>query len=153
LRIVEAVLAVNDTASGQCAQGRGRRGRGLRGKISRALAPHLQADTDDMREAPSIPAGDRAARHGRQGAAAHDPVAIEQARRELPDIDIATILTLRAAARTRGGGGAISHPRLERLKRELAQPVSVDLRNIYRPEKWRRSVLPMRVSATSRAAG
>jgi UDPglucose 6-dehydrogenase len=56
---------------------------------------------------------------------AHDPVGIEQARRELPDIEYCDdpYLCVRGA------------DDLERLKRELAQPVVVDLRNIYRPEE------------------
>jgi len=69
---------------------------------------------------------------------AHDPVGMEQARRELPDIeycddpyacvkgaDAMVVVTEWVQYRTLD---------LERLKREMAQPVIVDLRNIYRSE-------------------
>jgi UDPglucose 6-dehydrogenase len=69
---------------------------------------------------------------------AHDPVGMEQARRELPDIeycddpyacvrgaDAMVIITEWAQFRALD---------LKRVKREMAQPVVVDLRNIYRPD-------------------
>src|SRR5207253_10572934 len=69
---------------------------------------------------------------------AHDPVGMEQARKELPDIeyckdpyacvrgtDALVIITEWAQFRALD---------LKRLKREMAQPVIVDLRNIYRPD-------------------
>ena len=76
---------------------------------------------------------------------------MEQARRELPEIeycddpytcasgaDALVIVTEWAQFRALD---------LERLKREMAQPVVVDLRNIYRPRRWRRSALSTKASA------
>ena len=70
---------------------------------------------------------------------AHDPVGMEQARRELPDIeycddpyscaagaDALVIVTEWVQFRAMD---------LPRLKREMKQPLIVDLRNIYRPEE------------------
>jgi len=55
LRIVEAVLAVNDNRKRAMApRSSNAAGGSLRGKTRRVLGPHLQPDTDDMREAPSI---------------------------------------------------------------------------------------------------
>jgi UDPglucose 6-dehydrogenase len=69
---------------------------------------------------------------------AHDPVGIEQARKELPDIeycddpyicakgaDVMVLVTEWVQYRAMD---------LDRLKQAMAQPVVVDLRNIYRPE-------------------
>jgi UDPglucose 6-dehydrogenase len=69
---------------------------------------------------------------------AHDPVGMDQARKELPDIeycgdpydcakgaDAMVIVTEWVQYRALD---------LERLKSAMAQPVVVDLRNIYRPE-------------------
>jgi UDPglucose 6-dehydrogenase len=63
---------------------------------------------------------------------------MEQARRELPDIEYCDD----AYACARGADALVIVTEwvqfraldLERLKREMAQPVVVDLRNIYRPE-------------------
>ncbi|MCW5701679.1 MAG: hypothetical protein KIT82_03755, partial [Bradyrhizobium sp.] len=68
---------------------------------------------------------------------AHDPVGIEQARKELPDIDYCddpydcakgadALVIVTEWAEYRGID-------LERLKAEMAQPVVVDLRNVLSP--------------------
>jgi UDPglucose 6-dehydrogenase len=69
---------------------------------------------------------------------AHDPVGMEQARRELPDIDYFDDPYLCA----KGADALVIVTEwvqyraldLDRLKREMAQPVVIDLRNVYRPE-------------------
>jgi len=69
---------------------------------------------------------------------AHDPVGMEQARKELPDIEYVED----PYACVKGADAMVVvtewvHYRtldLERLKAELKQPVVIDLRNIYRPE-------------------
>jgi UDPglucose 6-dehydrogenase len=90
-----------------------------------------------MREAPSIPLVTGLLDMGAK-VRAHDPVGMEQARKELPDIeycddpyecvkgaDAMVIVTEWVQYRALD---------LDRIKREMAQPVVVDLRNIYRPE-------------------
>ena len=112
-------------------------GGSLRGKTIAVLGLTFKPDTDDMREAPSIPLVTGLLDMGAK-VRAHDPVGMEQARRELPDIDYCddpyscvrgadamVVVTEWVQYRTLD---------LERLKREMAQPVVVDLRNIYRPE-------------------
>ncbi|MEA2882789.1 MAG: UDPglucose 6-dehydrogenase [Bradyrhizobium sp.] len=138
LRIVEAVLAVNDNRKRAMARKVANTvGGSLRGKTVAVLGLTFKPDTDDMREAPSIPLVTGLLDMGAK-VRAHDPVGIEQARRELPEIDycddpyvcargadVMVVVTEWVQYRTLD---------LERLKREMAQPVVVDLRNIYRPE-------------------
>src|SRR6188472_479120 len=138
LRIVEAVLGVNDNRKRAMARKVSNAvGGNLRGKTVAVLGLTFKPDTDDMREAPSIPLVTGLLDMGAK-VRAHDPVGMEQARRELPDIeycddpyacvrgaDAMVVVTEWVQYRTLD---------LERLKREMAQPVVVDLRNIYRSE-------------------
>ncbi len=55
LRIVEAVLAVNDNRKRAMARKVAGAAGGLRGKTIAVLGLTFKPDTDDMREAPSIP--------------------------------------------------------------------------------------------------
>ena len=139
LRIVEAVLAVNDNRKRAMARKvAGAAGGGLRGKTIAVLGLTFKPDTDDMREAPSIPLVTGLLDMGAR-VRAHDPVGIEQARRELPDIEYCDdpYLCVRGADAMVVVTEWVQYRTLdlERLKRELAQPVVVDLRNIYRPEE------------------
>src|SRR5882672_3838385 len=138
LRIVEAVLAVNDNRKRAMARKvAGAVGGSLRGKTIAVLGLTFKPETDDMREAPSIPLVTGLLDMGAK-VRAHDPVGMEQARRELPDIEYSDD----PYACARGADALVIVTEwvqfraldLERLKREMAQPVVVDLRNIYRPE-------------------
>src|SRR5713101_5070455 len=123
LRIVEAVLAVNDNRKRAMARKVAGAAGGLRGKTIAVLGLTFKPDTVDMRAK----------------VRAHDPVGIEQARRELPDIEYCDdpYLCVRGADAMVVVTEWVQYRTLdlERLKRELAQPVVVDLRNIYRPEE------------------
>ena len=138
LRIVEAVLAVNDNRKRAMARKVSSAvGGSLRGKTIAVLGLTFKPDTDDMREAPSIPLVTGLLDMGAK-VRAHDPVGIEAARRELPDIEYCDDPYLCA----RGADALVVVTEwtqyrgldLERLKSELAHPVVVDLRNVYRPE-------------------
>ena len=138
LRIVEAVLGVNDNRKRAMARKVANAvGGNLRGKKVAVLGLTFKPDTDDMREAPSIPLVTGLLDMGAK-VRAHDPAGMEQARKELPDIeycddpyecakgaDAMVVVTEWVQYRALD---------LERLKREMARPVVVDLRNIYRPE-------------------
>jgi UDPglucose 6-dehydrogenase len=137
LRIVEAVLGVNDNRKRAMARKVAGLTGNLRGKTVAVLGLTFKPETDDMREAPSIPIVTGLLDMGAK-VRAHDPVGIEQARKELPDIqycddpyecvtgaDAMVVVTEWVQYRTLD---------LERLKNLLRQPVVVDLRNIYRPE-------------------
>jgi len=112
-------------------------GGNLRNKIVAVLGLTFKPNTDDMREAPSIPLI-TALRDMGAAVRAFDPVGMEQARIEMPDIeyyedpyscangaDALVIVTEWEQFRALD---------LDRLKREMARPVVVDLRNIYSPD-------------------
>ena len=87
LRIVEAVLGVNDNRKRAMARKVANAvGGSLRGKTVAVLGLTFKPDTDDMREAPSIPLVTGLLDMGAK-VRAHDPVGMEQARKELPDIE------------------------------------------------------------------
>ena len=138
LRIVEAVLGVNDNRKRAMARKvASASGGSLRGKTVAVLGLTFKPDTDDMREAPSIPLVTGLLDMGAK-VRAHDPVGMEQARHELPDIDYVADPYLCA----KGADALVVVTEwvqyraldIERLKQQMRQPVVVDLRNIYRPE-------------------
>src|SRR6476469_4590070 len=138
LRIVEAGLAINDARK----RAMSRKvaavfGGTLRGKTVALLGLTFKPNTDDMRESPSIPLITALQDLG-ANVKAFDPVGMEQARKELPDIeycddpyecvkgaDAMVVVTEWVQVRALD---------LDRIKAAMAQPVVVDLRNIYRPE-------------------
>jgi UDPglucose 6-dehydrogenase len=138
LRIVEAVVAVNDTRKRAMARKVSAAfGGGLRGKTIAILGLTFKPNTDDMREAPSIPLITALQDMGAK-VRVHDPEGMEQARKVLPDVtycdgpyacaenaDALVIVTEWEQFRALD---------LERLKEAMAAPIVVDLRNIYRPE-------------------
>jgi len=142
LRIVEAVLGVNEIRKRAMARKVSNVAGGLRGKTVAVLGLTFKPDTDDMREAPSIPLVTGLLDMGAK-VRAHDPVGMEQARKQLPDIDycddpyscasgaeVLVIVTEWAQFRALD---------LQRLKSEMAKPVIVDLRNIYRKDEMVRA--------------
>src|ERR1700732_771659 len=138
LRIVETVNAVNDSRKRAMARKVAAPfGGNLRGKIVAVLGLTFKPNTDDMREAPSIPLI-AALRDMGATVRAFDPVGMEQAGVEMPDIeydndpytcadgaDALVIVTEWEQFRALD---------LDRLKREMACPVVVDLRNVYNPD-------------------
>jgi UDPglucose 6-dehydrogenase len=139
LRVVEAVLAVNDARKRAMARKvTAVLGGNLRNKIVGVLGLAFKPNTDDMREAPSIPLI-TALRDLGATVQAYDPVSMEQAKLELPDItycdspyscaakaDALVIVTEWEQFRALD---------LTKLKTQMAQPVIVDLRNVYRPDE------------------
>src|SRR5262245_50894802 len=86
LRIVEAVLAVNETRKRAMARKvAAALGGSLRGKTIAVLGLAFKPNTDDMREAPSIPLITALIDQG-ASVRAYDPESMQQARSELPDI-------------------------------------------------------------------
>jgi UDPglucose 6-dehydrogenase len=139
LRIIEAVLGVNDNRKRAMARKVANTlGGNIRGKTIAVLGLTFKPDTDDMREAPSIPLVTGLLDMGAK-VRAFDPVGMEQAKHELPDItycedayacaegaDALVIVTEWVQFR------ALDLPRLKQL---MKQPIVVDLRNVYRPEE------------------
>jgi UDPglucose 6-dehydrogenase len=139
LRIVEAVLAVNDIRKRAMARKVAAvLGGNLRGMTIGVLGLTFKPNTDDMREAPSIPLITALQDLGAT-VQAYDPVGMDQAKLELPNVtycdspyncaakaDAIVIVTEWEQFRALD---------LTRLKKQMARPVVVDLRNIYRPDE------------------
>ncbi|WP_426610879.1 UDP-glucose dehydrogenase family protein [Bradyrhizobium sp. McL0616] len=139
LRIVESVLAVNENRKRAMARKVSQAlGGSLRGKTIAVLGLTFKPDTDDMRDAPSIPLITGLIDMGAK-VKAFDPVGMEQAKGELPSI----IYCEDAYSCAQGADAIVIVTEwvqfraldLDRLKATMAQPVVVDLRNIYRPEE------------------
>jgi UDPglucose 6-dehydrogenase len=139
MRIVEAVLTVNDARKRAMARKVAAvLGGNLRGRTVGVLGLAFKPNTDDMREAPSIPLITALQDLGAT-VQAYDPVSMDQAKLALTDVtycdspyscaakaDALVIVTEWEQFRALD---------LRRLKQQMAQPVIVDLRNIYRPEE------------------
>src|SRR5882762_5627446 len=139
LRILEVVSSVNDTRKRAMARKVAAPfGGNLRSKTIAVLGVTFKPNTDDMREAPSIPLITALQDMGAT-VRAFDPVGMELARTEMPDIqysgdpyecangaDALVIVTEWEQFRALD---------LDRLKREMAHPVVVDLRNVYDPDE------------------
>ncbi|KJC49573.1 UDP-glucose/GDP-mannose dehydrogenase family protein [Bradyrhizobium sp. LTSP857] len=141
LRIVESVLAVNENRKRAMARKVSQAlGGSLRGKTIAVLGLTFKPDTDDMRDAPSIPLVTGLLDMGAK-VKAYDPVGMEQAKGELPSI----IYCEDAYSCAEGADAVVIVTEwtqfrgldLDRLKATMAQPVVVDLRNIFRPEDMR----------------
>ena len=138
MRIVEAVLAVNENRKRAMARKVASVfGGTLRGKTVSVLGLTFKPNTDDMRESPSIPLITALQDLGAK-IRAHDPEGMEQSKTELSEIcycdgpyscadgaDALVIVTEWEQFRALD---------LDRLKRAMACPVIIDLRNIYQPQ-------------------
>src|SRR6476619_1289915 len=142
LRIVEAVASVNETRKRAMARKvTAALGSNLRGKTVAVLGLPFKPNTDDMRDAPSIPLI-TALPDMRATVRAYDPIGMEQAKKVLPELtycedeyecakgaDALVIVTEWEQFRALD---------LDRLKEVMAEkPAIVDLRNIYLPEEMR----------------
>ncbi|HST94819.1 MAG TPA: UDP-glucose/GDP-mannose dehydrogenase family protein [Microvirga sp.] len=142
IRIVEAVAAIND----QRKRAMGRKviaacGGSVRGKTVAVLGLTFKPNTDDMREAPSLDII-RTLQDAGARIRAYDPEGMEAAKGMLQDVDYA-----RDAYDCAEGAHVLAIVTewnmfraldLDRIKRAMAAPVMVDLRNIYRADDVRR---------------
>ena len=142
LRIVETVAAVNDVRKRAMARKvAAALGGSLRGKTVAVLGLTFKPNTDDMREAPSIPLITALQDMGAK-VRAYDPVGMEQAKKEFSDVAFADS----AYACAEGADALVIVTEweqfraldLDRLKQAMARPVLVDLRNVYRREEVER---------------
>jgi UDPglucose 6-dehydrogenase len=139
LRIVETVAAVNEARKrGMARKVAAALGGTVRGKTIAILGLTFKPNTDDMREAPSIPLITALTDMGAR-VRAYDPVGMAQAKEVLggiefargpydcaEDADALVIVTEWEQFRALD---------FERLRTVMKQPVLVDLRNVYRPEE------------------
>jgi len=139
LRIVETVAAVNE----QRKRAMGRKvlaaaGGDLRDKTVAVLGLTFKPNTDDMRDAPSIPLITALQDMGAR-VVAYDPEGMEQARLVLNDVTYAAD----AYACAKGADVLVITTEWEQfraldfaaLKAAMTTPVLVDLRNVYSPEE------------------
>src|SRR5919109_1188642 len=141
VRILEAVEKVNDARKRAMARKVSNVFAGaLRGKTIAVLGLTFKPNTDDMREAPSVPLITALQDMGAK-VRVYDPVGMEQARQMLADVthcqgpydcvedaDAAVIVTEWEQFRAL---------ELAKLRDVMACPVIVDLRNIYSPEEMK----------------
>jgi len=143
LRIVEAVAAVNDQRKRAMARKVvAALGGSVRGKTVAVLGLTFKPNTDDTRDSPAIPL---ITALQDQGAAvrAYDPAGMEQAKPQLPGVHYCS----GAYAAAEGAHAIVIATEweqfraldLSRLKTVMAQPVIVDLRNIYRADEMKRA--------------
>ncbi|MBX6327170.1 MAG: UDP-glucose/GDP-mannose dehydrogenase family protein [Pseudolabrys sp.] len=143
LRIVEAVVAVNDARKRAMARKVANALAGeVRGKTVAVLGLTFKPNTDDMREAPSIPLITALQDMGAK-VRAYDPQGMEAAKACLSNVTFCT-----DAYHCAEGASALVIVTeweqfraldLRRLKTVMARPVLVDLRNIYRPQEVARA--------------
>jgi UDPglucose 6-dehydrogenase len=138
LRIVESVVKVNDARK----RAMGRKviqalGGEARGKTVALLGLTFKPNTDDMRDAPSLAIVQALEDAGAQ-VRGYDPEGMEQARPLMPNVEFCDD-PYRAAE----GADAVvlvtewdvlRALNLGQLRKAMAQPILVDLRNIYPPE-------------------
>jgi UDPglucose 6-dehydrogenase len=139
LRIIEAVVAVNDARKRAMARKvAAALGGELRGKTVAVLGLTFKPNTDDMREAPSIPLITALQDMGAK-VRTYDPTGMEQAKSVLANV----VFCKDAYACAEGASALVIVTEWEqfraldfaRLKQVMERPVLVDLRNVYRPEE------------------
>ncbi len=136
--IIEAVLSANDRVQHRMVKKIERAAGDLRGKTVALLGLSFKADTDDMRESPAIPIVEGLVAAGAL-VRAYDPVAAEQARSMLPPIEYCSD----PYAAARGADllvivtewNQFRALELAEIRNLLKQPLIVDLRNIYDPDR------------------
>ncbi len=137
-RLIEAVVAVNDARkAGMAARIISAAGGSVRGKIIAVLGLTFKPETDDMRDAPSIPIVGRLVEDGAV-VRAFDPEGMAQARPLLPAnvvycrdaLDAAQGADLMVVATEWNEFRALAP---ERLKETMRGDLIVDLRNLYEP--------------------
>jgi UDPglucose 6-dehydrogenase len=143
LRIVEAVASVNDQRKRAMARKVVAALNGsVRGKTVAVLGLTFKPNTDDTRDSPAIPLITALQDLGAT-VRAYDPAGMEQAKPQLKAVQYCSGAYMAAE-----GAHAIVIATeweqfraldLDRLKTVMAQPVIVDLRNIYRADEMKRA--------------
>jgi UDPglucose 6-dehydrogenase len=142
LRIIEAVIAANDIRKRAMARKVSAAfGGALRGKTIAVLGLTFKPNTDDMREAPSIPLITALQDMGAT-VRAFDPVGMEHAKALLPDV----VYCDGPYSCADGCDGVVIVTEWEQfraldfnlMKQRMACPLLVDLRNIYSSDEMKR---------------
>ena len=137
-RIIEAVLEVNDATKRRMVDKIDRAFGGLRDRTVALLGLSFKPNTDDMRESPAIPIARGLLERGAT-IRAFDPEAMEEAKKDLPDL----VYCDNAYEAAEGADGVVivtewnqfRSLEWDRLDALLTRPLVVDLRNLYDPER------------------
>ena len=138
LRVLEAVITANAIRKRAMARKVAAAFAGsLRGKTIAVLGLTFKPNTDDMREAPSIPLITALQDMGAK-VRAFDPVGMEQAKEVIPDVTFCE----GPYSCVEGADGLVIVTEweqfraldLDRMRQQMACPVLIDLRNIYAGE-------------------
>ncbi len=141
LAILEAVEDVNDRQKHRLFEKLTAMLGGVRGAHVAVWGLAFKPNTDDMREAPALVLIEALLEAGAT-VTAHDPVAMDEARRRLGD-RIGYAETGYAALEGRDALVVVTdwneyrHPDFGRIKKALKRPIVVDGRNLYDPAKMR----------------
>jgi UDPglucose 6-dehydrogenase len=152
LRIVEAVLEVNEhTKARMLAKIEAAFG-GLEGKSVAFLGLSFKPDTDDIRESPAMQLVRQLMDRGCE-VRAYDPAAMQAARAELPEVTYCSSV-LEAAEDADGLVIATEWNQFRKLEvrnllQHMREPLVVDLRNLYDPDEM--SAAGMRYVSVGRA--
>jgi UDPglucose 6-dehydrogenase len=138
LRVVEAVITANDIRKRAMARKVAAAFAGsLRGKTIAVLGLTFKPNTDDMREAPSIPLITALQDMGAK-VRAFDPAGMEQAKELIPDVTFCE----GPYSCVEGADGLVIVTEweqfraldLDRMRQQMACPILIDLRNVYAGE-------------------
>jgi UDPglucose 6-dehydrogenase len=140
-RIVEAVVEVNRLQRERMVEKIERLVGDVAGKTVAVLGLSFKPETDDMREAPSVDIIKALLARGAR-VKAYDPVAAEQARRFLPEVEYAED----EFGAVEGADALVFMTEwnqfraldMQRVKELMRAPRVADLRNIYEPERMRK---------------
>ncbi len=139
MRILEAVLEVNERQKRRAVEKTEELCGGLSGKTVAVLGLSFKPNTSDVRESPSLTVVPELVKRGAR-VRVYDPVAMEEFRRWLPDLKVEYVKNPLEAAR---GAHALvlltewnefRFLDLREIKNLMAEPNLVDMRNIYEPE-------------------
>jgi len=139
LRVIESVVAINDQRKGAMAQRVvDALGGDARGKTVAVLGLTFKADTDDMRDSPSLDIVPELVRAGAR-VRAYDPAGMHEAKKMLTGVEFSE----RAYDAIEGADAVAILTEwnefraldLDRVKQLMKSPVMVDLRNLYDPDQ------------------
>jgi UDPglucose 6-dehydrogenase len=139
-RIVDAVIEANDRQRDVMIDKIEKLVGDLSGKQVGVLGLSFKPETDDMRESPAVDIIRAMSERGAK-VRAYDPVAIEEAKHCLPEIEYASneydALTGADALVIATEWNQFRALDMERVKSLLKEPKIADLRNVYEPEEMR----------------
>ncbi|MDC4206770.1 MAG: UDP-glucose/GDP-mannose dehydrogenase family protein [Candidatus Manganitrophus sp.] len=137
-KIVKAVIEVNRQQRERMIAKIEKEIGNLKGKQIGILGLSFKPNTDDMREAPSV-AIIRALQERGAKIIAHDPAAMEEAKKVLKEVTYAadpyTVADGSDAIILMTEWNPFRNLDLDQIKKKLKAPVFVDLRNVYEPKK------------------